>query len=64
MQMGVHKTLYPFQTTMKIPHVMSTVTKTCFVGSNSQVHYDNLHNWLTAAFQSGAVLFKEQCHSL
>jgi len=28
----------------EMPHVTTTVTKTRFVGSRSQVYYDNLHN--------------------
>jgi len=28
MQMDVHKSLYPFYTTEKMPHVMVTITKT------------------------------------
>jgi len=35
MQMDVHKTLYPFYTTKKRPHVTVTITKMCFVGSNA-----------------------------
>jgi len=38
MQMNVHKTLYPFYTTKKMPHVTVTITKKRFVGSNSQVY--------------------------
>jgi len=38
MQMDVHTTLYPYYTAKKIPHVPVTITKKCFVGSNSQVH--------------------------
>jgi len=38
MQMDVHKTLYPFYTTKKMPHVAVTITKKRFVGSNSHVY--------------------------
>jgi len=38
MQMDVHKTLYPFYTTKKIPRVTVTITKKHFVSSNSQVY--------------------------
>jgi len=37
MQMDVHKTLYPFYTTKKMPRVTVTLTKR-FVGDNSQVY--------------------------
>ena len=43
MQRDVHKALYPFCTTKKIIHDTATVTKMCFIGSNNQVYYDNLH---------------------
>jgi len=36
--MDVHKTLYPFYTTKKMPRVTVTITKTRFVGSNNQVY--------------------------
>jgi len=35
MQMDIHKTLYPFQTTKKILRAMSTVTKSRFAGRKS-----------------------------
>jgi len=38
MQMDVHKTLYPFYTTKKIPRVTVRITKKRLVGSNSQVY--------------------------
>ena len=38
LQMDVHKTLYPFYTTKKMPHVTATITKKRFAGSNSQVY--------------------------
>ena len=38
MQMDVHKTLYPFYTTKKMPRVTVTITKKRFVGRNSQVY--------------------------
>jgi len=38
MQMDVNKSLYPFYTTKKMPHVAVTITKKRFVGSNSQVY--------------------------
>jgi len=37
-QMDVHKKLYPFYTTKEMPYVTVTITKTRFVGSNSQVY--------------------------
>ena len=38
MEMDVHKTLYPFYTTEKMPRVTVTITKKRFVGSSSQVY--------------------------
>jgi len=38
---------------------MARVTETHLFGSNSQVYYDNLHNTLSADFQSRALLFIE-----
>jgi len=60
MQMDVPKTLYPFYTTKKMPHVTVTITKKRFVGSSSHVYlyYDNLHNAKSADFQRRAFLFK------
>ena len=58
MQMDVHKTLYPFYTTKKIPHVMATVAKIRFVGSHSQVYHDNLHQRLSADFQNRVLFHK------
>jgi len=57
--MDGNKTLYPFFTTKKKPHVTVTVTKMHFVGSNRQVYYDKLHNGLTSDFQSGTLIFKK-----
>jgi len=37
MQMDVQKTLFPFYTTKKMPHVTVTITKKRFVASDSQV---------------------------
>ena len=37
-QMDVHKTLYPFDTTKKMPHVTVTITKTRFIGRKTQVY--------------------------
>jgi len=37
-QMGVHITFYPFYTTMKMTHVMTTVPKMRFVGSKVSFH--------------------------
>jgi len=61
MQMDVHKTLYPFYT-KENSYLTTRVTEMCFFGSNS--HYPgilryNLHNRLSADFQSRAVLIKE-----
>jgi len=53
MQMYVHKTLYPFCTTNKMSHVMATVTKMSYFGSNSQVYYDNLRNRLQVRSHGG-----------
>jgi len=39
MQMDVHKTLYPFNTTKKMTHVTATVPQTCFVGSNASFSF-------------------------
>jgi len=60
MQMDVHETLYPFYTRNKMPHVIVTITKKHFVGSNSQVYYyyKNLHSRLSAHFQRRAFLLK------
>jgi len=60
MQMDVHKTLYPFCTKKKLPHVTGRITKKRFVGSNSQVYYyyENLHSRFSAHFQRRAFLFK------
>jgi len=60
MQMVVHKTLHPFYTRKKMPHVTVTITKKRFLGSNSQVYYyyENLHSRLSAHFQRRAFLFK------
>jgi len=38
MQMDVQKTLYPFYSTKKMPHVTVTISKKRFVGSNNQVY--------------------------
>jgi len=57
MQMDVHKTLYPFYTTKKIPHVTATVAKMRFVGSHSQVYYDDFQNRLCADFQNRVLHF-------
>jgi len=38
MQMDVHKTLYPFYTIKKMPHVTVIITEKRFVSSNSQVY--------------------------
>jgi len=43
-QMEVHRTFYLFYTTKIMPHVKARVTKLRFVGSNSQLYYDDLHN--------------------
>jgi len=59
MQTDVHKTLYFFYTTKKMSHVKTAVTKMRFVGRNSQAYYDNLHNGLSADFQTGYFFFKE-----
>jgi len=45
-----------------MPHVTATVTKMRFVGSNSQVYYDNLLNRPTADFQNGQFFSKKHCH--
>jgi len=46
-------------------HFTAIVTKMHFVGSNSQVHCDNLQNRLSANFSSSVLLSKEaNCHSL
>jgi len=60
MQMDVQKTLYPFYTTKKMPHVTVAITQKRFVGSNSQVYwyYDNLHGAQFTDFQRRAFLFK------
>ena len=58
MQMDVHKTLYPFYTTQKMPHVMATVAKMGFVGSHSHVYYDNfLHRLSTDLFSKQGTFF-------
>ena len=61
MQMDVNKSLYPFYTTKKMPHVTVTITRKRFVVSNSQVYwyYDNLHSAQSADFQRRVFLFKK-----
>jgi len=59
MQIDVNKTLYPLYTTKKVSHFTATITKMRFVGNNTQVYYENLHNRLPAGFQSRVLLFKE-----
>jgi len=61
MQMDVYKTLYPFYTTKKMPHVMATVAKMRFVGSHSQVYYDNFTT-LSADFQNRVLFSQKYCH--
>ena len=48
MQMDIHETLCPFYSTDKKPDVTAAVQKTHSVDSNSQVHYDILHNRVQA----------------
>jgi len=62
MQMDVHKTLHPFYTTKKMPHVMTTVAKMCFVGSHSQVYYDNFLHRLSTDFQNRVLFSQKYCH--
>jgi len=38
MQMDVNKSLCPFYTTKKMPHITVIITEKCFVSSNSQVY--------------------------
>ena len=67
MQMNVHKTFYPFYTRKKMPHVMVTMTKKRFVGSNSQVYYyyENLDSSLSAHFQNAGYFFSSKyCRDL
>jgi len=59
MQTDVHKTAYLVYTTKKMPHVAATVTKMRFVGRNSQVYYNNLHNRLYTDFKIKVILSKE-----
>jgi len=58
MQMDIHKTLHPFYTTKKMPRVMATVAKMGFVGSHSQVYYDNFLHRLSTDFQNGVLFHK------
>jgi len=53
---------YLVYTTKKIHHVAATVTKTRFVGRNSQIYYNNLHNRLYTVFKIRVILFKKHCH--
>jgi len=57
MQKDVHKTLHPFYTTKKMPHVMATVAKMGFVGSHSQVYYDNFLHRLSKVFKVPGYFF-------
>jgi len=43
MKIDVLEALYPFYNTKVTTHDTATVTKMRFVGSNSQMYYDNLH---------------------
>jgi len=52
MQMDVHKTLYPFSTTKKMPRVTATITKMHFVGSPSPIYYDHFHHRLCSDFEN------------
>jgi len=45
--------------TTKNTNVTTIVTKLRFVGSHSQVYYDNFHNRLSADFQGRVLLFTE-----
>jgi len=53
MQMDVHKPLYPFYNTKKMPRVMATVAKMRFVGSDSQLYYDNFTIGYLQIFKQG-----------
>jgi len=60
--MYVHETLHRFYTTtpQKIcPMLRQQSQKMCFVGSHSQVYYDNFHNKLFADFQCRVLLSTE-----
>ena len=59
MHTDIHKTAYLVYTTKKMPHVAATVTKMRFVGRNSQLYYNNLHNRLYTVFETSVILFKE-----
>jgi len=63
MQMEVHKTLYPFYTTKKIPHVIATVTKLLFVGRNSQVITIIYAIGYLHIFKAGYFFSKKHCHN-
>jgi len=52
-QMDVHKTLYCFYHTNKMPHVTTRVTEMPFFGSNSQAYYDNPVGYLQI-FKAGS----------
>jgi len=58
MQTDVHKTLHPFYTTKKMPHVMQQSQKMGFVVSHSQVYYDNFLHRLSTDFQNRVLFHK------
>jgi len=68
MQMDVDKTLHLFYSTTKMACVTATVknTQIHFVGSNSQVYYDNLHNTIVylQIFKAGHIFSKKRCHGI
>jgi len=66
-QMYVHETLYRFYMTTphrKCPMLRQQSQKMRFVGSHSQVYYDNFHNRLNADFQSRVFFSQKYCHGL
>ena len=66
MQMEVHKTLYPFYTTKKMPHVTVTITKNALLAASVMhisittiytVHYPQI-------FNEGHFFSSKHCHDL
>jgi len=66
MQMEVHKTLYPFYTTKKMPHVTVTITKNALLAASVMhisittictVHYLQI-------FNEGHFFSSKHCHDL
>jgi len=66
MQMEVHKTLYPFYTTKKMPHVTVTVTKNASLAAIAR--YIGIMTIYTVGylqiFNAGHFFSSKHCHDL